>query len=109
MADVKDFIIKDNVLIKYTSDENRVVVPEGGTSISTSAFVQKKAVKITIPDSIVSIDKKAFEKCKNILEISFSGNIPDFTAGSFAGCSAVYFSVPQENICAHKNLPTALK
>ena len=38
MSDLKDFVIEDGILLKYTGPDGDVVIPEGVTSIGEKTF-----------------------------------------------------------------------
>ena len=67
---MEEFKIEDGVLVKYLGNNVNVVVPDGVTSISATAFEYCPFIeRITIPDSIASIGYDAFEDCYNLTDV----------------------------------------
>jgi hypothetical protein len=64
-----DFLIKNGVLITYTSNKAEVVVPDSVVEIATSAFedgkngAKDKIRTIIVPGSVKKIDSQAFAFC----------------------------------------------
>lgn len=55
---MSNFQIVKDVLLKYTGDEERVVVPEGVTRIGDRAFFDCKNLKeVVLPGSLIRIRK----------------------------------------------------
>ena len=67
MSNAPDFIIENGVLKKYVGPGGDVVIPDGVTAISASAFSGNKEIyKVTLPDTVEKIGKEAF--CQSSLE-----------------------------------------
>ena len=63
----RDFIIEDNVLVKYDGNSAEVVIPNGVTEIGFRAFENcENLEKVTIPNSVESIDFEAFNRCEKV-------------------------------------------
>lgn len=68
---MKDFTIKDSVVLGYEGDNTDVVIPEGITWIADYAFKGHKTLRrIHIPDSVTDIGHLAFAGCENLEEIT---------------------------------------
>ena len=66
----KDFIIYNNVLVKYLGTDPFVVIPEGVKEIASEAFFFKDDVySVSIPKSVTKIQPDAFCECDRILEV----------------------------------------
>jgi len=55
-----DFIIQDNVLVKYIGESEHIFIPDTVTSIGILAFLTNNLKSVTIPPSVTSIDEMAF-------------------------------------------------
>jgi len=70
MADVKDFVIENGLLKKYTGNDRDVVIPDGVTCIGERAFENcEDIVSITIPEGVTRIRKEAFERCNGLRKL----------------------------------------
>ena len=66
-------IDENGVLIAYNGDEEHVIIPDNVTTIASWVFLNKNFVSITLPRTLISIEKWAFSYCKNLTTI----DIPD--------------------------------
>ena len=83
-----DFVIVDNILLKYQGESENVVIPLGVTSISRLAFFNNSRVKnVTMPASVTSIASEAFEWCYNLEKITISDNLTSIGDMAFNNCS----------------------
>ena len=58
---VSEFLIADNVLIRYNGAGGSVIIPDGITKVGNEAFIFNRDVtEVTIPDSVTSIGDSAF-------------------------------------------------
>ena len=68
-----------------------VVIPDGVTRIRKRAFASSKISKVIFPDSMVSLQNKAFYGCEYLTEIDFGHGIEQIGANGnqyvFSGCS----------------------
>lgn len=86
-SDNKDFIIIDNVLIKYVGLSKKVNVPEGITSIGREAFKNKTKIStICLPNTLVRIEYAAFERCIGLLSIILPDNLENIEEKAFLRC-----------------------
>lgn len=108
------FEIKNNVLRKYTPQENiqqiktddgyatvlitttTVVVPDGIVEIGNNAFAKcKKIEKVILPNGLKTISKSAFKDCNNLVEIVVPDTLENIGAYAFSGCSKLkVFQIP---------------
>ena len=65
-------------LTKYTGRDWQINVPEGIQAIARHAFDSSGKVIITIPKTVKSIDRKAFDFCLNIQELSIDFDNPNY-------------------------------
>ena len=65
-------------LTKYTGRDWQINVPEGIQAIARHAFDSSGKVIITIPKTVESIDRKAFDFCLNIQELSIDFDNPNY-------------------------------
>lgn len=55
-----DFIIVNDILLKYQGDATVVTIPDGVTSIGVGAFNRCNLTSVDIPDSVITIEDDAF-------------------------------------------------
>ena len=86
-----DFEIIDGVLKKYRGNDEHVVIPDTVTSIGEGVFKftpgRKMFKSIAIPNSVTSIESKAFSYCNGITEITIPGSVKSIGNEAFQGCS----------------------
>lgn len=87
---IAGFEIKDDVLVKYTGDETKVMIPDGVTVIAKNAFSKnKKITEVSMPDSVIKIGSCAFEECVKLKVVNFSKNIEIIEFYAFKGCNTL--------------------
>ena len=77
------FEIKNNVLIKYTPQEDM-------KEIKTEDGIAKVVIKtstVIVPEGVVEIGKKAFENCKEIEKVILPKGVKKISAFAFKGCN----------------------
>ena len=83
MAD-KDFIIENGVLIKYTGNEENVVIPLGVVKVDKFAFEDSNVVEIILPSTVETISDVAFNETPNLQKLVVSEDNPTYC--SINGC-----------------------
>ena len=76
MSNANDFVIENNILVKYTGTDEDVIIPEGVTQIGDYAFRRNETVKsVIIPDGVESIGRVAFYECKSLKKITIPNSV----------------------------------
>ena len=87
----KDFVIENDVLIKYNGTSASVVVPEGVKKIGEKAFLENSTLEtITLPSSVEEIGDLAFFRCINLQNIALSGNLKTIGNYAFSTCRKMH-------------------
>ena len=97
----------NNVLYKYKGavpQGTTVVIREGTTSISGSAFSQCRSLtSIIIPETMTSIGKSAFYGCTSLTSITIPANVTNIGMSAFLGCTALTSVELPTNITSIEN------
>ena len=72
------------------SDIREVVIKEGATNISSSAFCNVRNLKkVTIANTVKNIGKSAFQQCVSLTEITLPEGVETIEDGAFLMCSGL--------------------
>ena len=83
-------ISNEGRLTKYKGNDSIVIIPDGVTSISHSAFEWCKSLtSITIPESVTSIGNLAFKDCRNLTSITIPENVTSIGYEAFFNCESL--------------------
>ena len=80
-----------NISFTFSFDEFKYF--NGVTSIVNGAFYKSNIVSITIPDSVTSIEWRAFSNCSSLTSITIPDSVTSIRGDAFDGCD----SLPVEN------------
>lgn len=90
--DEKDFIIIQDVLVKYVGSAPIVAIPEKVNIIGRNAFKnQTKITKVILPDNICEIQESAFERCISISYITLPKSLKIIGKRAFCRCYNLAF------------------
>ena len=108
----EDFIIKNNILTKYDGVEeyaeipnevsiigryafeesnypSEIVIPESVHTIELLAFYFCLVKKVSLPDSLLKIDTRAFACCNELKKITIPRNVHELGQYVFMGCNSL--------------------
>jgi len=86
-ANIEDFEINEDELIRYNGKSKIVKVPEGITTIGASAFWDCIFIEeVILPDSLIRIGGDAFYYCKSLKNLTITQNVRILGNNPFAGC-----------------------
>lgn len=114
--ETRDFLIEDQVLIKYLGDAPIVSIPQGIKQIGSFAFKDKtQIIDITFPPSLQIIGESAFERCINITHLIFPESLQIIGEAAFRRCYGLSFiafdscleRIEKEAFCFCTNLKIA--
>jgi len=82
------------VIDKYIGSDKEVVIPEKINSlpievIAKEAFKNTNITSVTIPDSVLYINEKAFYECKKLEEVNFGNGITFIGQSAFSNCTSL--------------------
>jgi hypothetical protein len=91
-----NFEVRGSYLVKYTGEEEQIVIPDSVIEIGDSAFKNcKSLVGITIPDGITEIGYNAFEGCNSLTSITIPASVTKIGFDAFKNCkSLVDITIP---------------
>lgn len=85
-----DFKIENGILIQYNGNDSHVVIPDGVTSIGSSAFFYCQGLtSVTIPSSVTSIGRYTFDGCTALTTISIPSSMTSIGDYAFHGCTCL--------------------
>lgn len=98
----EDFVVEETEkglkLVKYIGSDKYVNVPEGIVVIGPEAFSSLNILEITLPSTLVEIQKSAFENCGVLKKVSMCDNVENIDLFTFNKCISL------ETINLSKNL-----
>ena len=81
--------------VQYHDAITAVRLPEGLTSIGTTAFyLCGQLTSITIPDSVTRIGERAFEVCHSLKEVSLPAHLSSIEASAFGYTGLTSLTIP---------------
>ena len=86
--EIKSFIINRSILIKYIGTEigATICVPDGISVIAENAFSESPIKEVILPDSVIVIGNRAFQKCEVLQRIKLSNGLLSVGEEAFEGC-----------------------
>lgn len=96
MSNSNDFVIENDILVKYTGSDTQVIVPEGVTRIGRWAFQSSRTIRsVTLPDSLEQIERDAF-RATTLEEVRFGANLKRLGQGCFSNCTnLIHITLPK--------------
>tara|TARA_A100001015_G_scaffold300874_1_gene386926 strand:+ start:2247 stop:3464 length:1218 start_codon:yes stop_codon:yes gene_type:complete len=85
---VKNYIIKNGIIIEVDGDMTQFTMPEGVTEIGESAFYRCHGLtQITIPEGVTKIGSYAFIRCSSLTQINMPDTVTEIGEGAFYECT----------------------
>ena len=76
MSDLKDFIIKNGLLIQYVGQGGDIIIPNSVMGISRGVFaICYNLTSVVIPKSVMGIGSGAFKHCGSLKSINIQSNV----------------------------------
>ena len=86
-TDNKDFVIEDDIFVKYNGRDSKVVIPEGIKAIGPCAFWDNQSIEeVVLPNSLISLGGDTFYNCKNLKKVIIPSKVEEIANNPFAGC-----------------------
>ncbi len=89
VTDSLGFAMIGSVLVKYTGNDNDVMIPDGVRIIGPGAFLQTKIVKVTIPEGVYTIGTSAFHACMSLMEAKLPSTVKTIDDRAFIACRSL--------------------
>lgn len=87
---MEDYVyLNGYVLEKYVGRDKRVVVPFRFRMIAPKAFLASEVEQVFIHDAVSEIDTSAFERCRQLREVSLGRGMRIIGRKAFAGCTSL--------------------
>lgn len=88
-ADNRCWIVDGELRAFASAGLTTYTIPSSVTKIGNSALYGSKLIDITIPNTITSIEKGAFEYCNKLTSISIPSSITKIGGSAFYGCDCL--------------------
>ncbi len=86
---------KDFPWYEVSEDVGKIIIDEGCTTISESAFTCcDNVASVILPDTLTSIDDEAFYVCKNLVSVDFGSGLQTIGEQAFARCGIKSVTLP---------------
>ena len=82
----EEFVIENDVLVKYNGTDEEVIIPENVRVIGEEAFQQNALRKVVIPERVQEIERNAFLGCALLQEIELPSSLKKIGGSAFLGC-----------------------
>ena len=101
LAGEEGFTILNGVLIRYEGDAEELTVPQGVTTIDSSAFANCKNLKsLHLPDSLTTIGHSAFFRCDALASLRIPAGVRSIGTWAFRECSSLTSMILPEDLQA---------
>ena len=86
--------VEGYTITEYKGSSKEIVIPseyegEFVIAIKSDTFSGKDITSVTLPESLLYIDRRAFDSCKYLEDINFPENLQKIDAGAFADCKSL--------------------
>ena len=84
-----DFTIEDGRLVEYKGEADKIVVPEGVTTLGEGCLSGKKMTEVVLPDSLEVIEDWVFSWSENLRTVTIPKNVKEIGIYVFDGDSSL--------------------
>ena len=84
-----DFLIVNDVLIKYVGGSGKAIIPDGVTVIGENAFASSDISDVVMPDSVTEIEQGAFQCCFELTTMRIGNGVRTIGKFCFSGCNGL--------------------
>lgn len=105
---LRDFTIKDGVLIDYKGNDGEVVIPAGVTEIGRGAFQHCAClISVIIPEGVSRISESAFADCEKLNHVVLPKSLVSIGDRAFQQCGSLNKVIISDHVTAIGNLAFA--
>lgn len=84
-----DFEIQNGVLVTYLGQGGVVSIPDGVVEIGARAFEGSAVTSVMIPDSVTTLNVRAFKDCASLTSVSIGSGLNTLGSQPFLNCSSM--------------------
>lgn len=85
-----DFVIINDILLKYKGNSSKVTIPDGVRLLNDSAFQGNESITdVAIPDSVTEIGCNTFFGCVSLSNVSISDYVTTIGSDAFKNCTSL--------------------
>lgn len=89
LQDDKGYIVINGMLCAYAGTETDITIPDGVKKIGYAALSKTNITSVKMPDSLLSIENKAFLNCADLKKVEMSDSVTELGDSVFAECSSL--------------------
>lgn len=87
-------VVGDGVLIDYNGTKTEVTIPDTVKYISSAFYQNENIVRVSIPNSVISIEDTAFCRCDNLSEVTIPDSVINIGVNAFYGANLTDVTIP---------------
>ncbi len=96
-----DYIVENNVLLKYIGHKTDIVIPDGVNEIADNTFSGLDSIEtLYVPEGVKSIGRRAFENCTSLREVTLPDSLEYLGDYAFVDCHSLTSVTLGKNLTA---------
>ena len=84
-----EYVVNDNVLVRYIGKDTELIIPEGIEIIDESVFSESLITRVVCPSTLKHIKEYAFFRCKELRDVLLNDGLLTIEHRAFYGCENI--------------------